>query len=242
MKEIEAVVSFCTQELLAVMTKYFPKDKRTYANFPIASLLAAYEYNQQSFADFLSKVIASFFVHAMPKMMEDAEYIHDYLKAHGHTKRNRGGHGNGDSYVWYIPCKKESTKLMGYCDQNLDYIIVLENDPYKKAVHVRGTRMKGSSELFSSVSAKYRDIVRSAQQSQRAKDAKNDPLWYGDCRDSGYILSYEHPFLGGSPLFEKVDGAAMRISEIGHVLFNVNTQRVWVESEIVEQRDIKTKI
>jgi len=230
MKEIEAAATFCTQELLAIMTKYFPKDNRSYAQNPIASLIAAYEYSQQSFTDFLSKVIQNFFVHAMPKMMEDAEYVHNYLKTHGHTKRNRGGHGNGDSYVWYIPCKKEGTKLMGYCDQNLDYIIVLENDAFKKAVHVRGTRMKGSSELsYLPISAKYRDIIRSAHNIQRDKEPRRDPLWFKDCRDIGYILSYEHSLLGGSPLFEKVDGAAMRISEIGHVLFCVNSQRTWVD-------------
>jgi hypothetical protein len=93
--------------------------------------------------------------------------------------------------------------------------------------------MPGSSELsYTPVHAKYNDIVRAAQQDARSEKEDHDPLWYRDCRDAGYILSYEHSLLGGSPLFEEVDGAAMRISEIGSVLFNMASQREWVDEEL----------
>jgi hypothetical protein len=114
MDKTENTVAECTKELIAVMNKYFPKNNRSYANVSIGALLAEYEYDQQGFSDFLSKSIESYYVNAMPKLMENVEIIHDYCKDHGHTKRNRGGHGSGDSYVWYTsPVRRKAPSSWG---------------------------------------------------------------------------------------------------------------------------------
>jgi len=71
----------------------------------------------------------------IPEIIEAIKITQKYLIEGNHTEDNRGGHGCGDRYVWYIPHK---TKIIQcHTSQNYNVILILDQNDYKTELHIR---------------------------------------------------------------------------------------------------------
>jgi hypothetical protein len=153
----------------------------------------------------------------IPDIVENIKIIHQHLIKNKHTFKNRGGHGSGDSYVYYIPDRDKIVQC--YEDQNIKFICMYwEYKPYYD-LHIRRFWDRDSSKLYvhKPTLKMFRNLLKNDT------IGKKFPMRYKDSRDPGYILTYDK-------FFNKVDGASYHSDLIKHAFFNINSQKDYFDT------------
>jgi len=99
----------------------------------LANVLYHYDRNDEFlFYEWLSDNYVTCFI---PSIIQNITCTQKYLIQNNHTLENKGGHGSGDSYVYYIPDKNKIVQC--YEGQNLQFIVIYYKNLYSTELHIR---------------------------------------------------------------------------------------------------------
>lgn len=182
-------------------------------NMYVPEILADVLYKYDTDMDYLYYLWTSdyYFNRYVPKMIEDMMFIQRHLIRNKHTFKNKGGHGAGDSYVFYIPVKNKIVQC--YEDQHLNFICIYEKIKYLESLHIRRFWDKPSKKRYEKnpTLKEFRDIIN------HNGIGTKSPMRYLDSRDPGYILTYDR-------FKRRIDGSNYSEKFIRHAIFNIGSQ------------------
>lgn len=159
-----------------------------------------------------------YFTSYIPEIIKNMNIIQEYLIRNGHTVKNRGGHGSGDSYVYYIP--SDNRIIQCYEDQNINFICFYEKSSYHETFHIRRFWNRAGNSKYK---YKRKPTVGMFRKIFKKSSVEGEyPLIYGDGRDPGYILSY-------NSFYKRVDASAYSQGLIRHAIFNIGSQATYFE-------------
>jgi len=210
---------------LEVLYKYF-SDKEDTIDIPkvLGDVLYAVEetlYEKRELHHLYYEWMSNrYMANFIPEAIESIKIIQKYLIERDYTEDNKGGHGCGDRYMWYIP--HETKIIQCHTGQNYNAIIILDESDWTTELHIRrfwdsvddaredDWDIKESKDGYSlkkllvsdHLNNRFSDNLPGNQFIDRPdlkmfKKAINNmgkesgrPLFYLDARDPGYILSY----------------------------------------------------
>lgn len=228
----EEIVASASKEATAVFKKYFPGDKDNLeAPRVLAACLELFDLEDPKNAGqlYLEWLVEHYVGQKVAANIDDVKTIVEALKAKGFTEDNTYDYNDCDNRLFYIPHKE---KLI-FCveTQNTRYIYILDG----RKLHIRryydeydfedkndwqrkeavAYNQKGIGHAIKNafwLNEQWSDCIAENSYPRRLSlqyfKNCNFNLEYGDCRDVGYVLSFENLF---SP---RADRAAYYYAEI----------------------------
>jgi hypothetical protein len=238
--EQEKLAAAC-KEATAVFEKHYPNEQGN-LNAPVALAACVELFDLEDPKDagqlYLEWLVEHYIGRKVAKNIDDIKLVVEALKTAGFTEDNPYDYNDSDNRLFYIPHKE----YLIFCaeSQNTRYIYILsgnrlhirryydeydfdgEKDKWEKEEEEFYTKKGIRAAIANSfwLNTQWSDCIATDNHYphrpslQHFKDCDFDPR-YKDCRDIGYVLTYEN--LMGS----RVDRAIFHYMEIKHAFFQL---------------------